>query len=266
MEKSAEKWGSGGRRRPLVGVRGWSWSFLTKIRRKNRIKQPCIFQFCQFLTWCKTITFWFERTILCFGVDTFLFQRKSADPQPIPTPVGGEAHAASQMCLFNKLQHRAETVQSIPVQTLSGRTVTRVPVFQSLVRLNQLAMPGSPTLKADAYPGHQGSEVDANLKTKQTQTTFLISPTTRCVVRSVELLLTFDGEPCVHGNAEDVSPDVCHARHKVHGCLIILKQHHNQMFTPLAKLILQSYLSRPQQIDLPLFVSCPASPPRWPSG
>ena len=75
MEKSAEKWGSGGCRRPLVGVRGRSWSFLTKIRRKNCIKQPCIFQF---LTWCKTITFWFERTVLCFGADTFLFQRKSA--------------------------------------------------------------------------------------------------------------------------------------------------------------------------------------------
>ena len=48
MEKSAEKWGSGGKA---------PWSFLTKIRRKNCIKQPCIFQFCQFLTWCKTITF-----------------------------------------------------------------------------------------------------------------------------------------------------------------------------------------------------------------
>ena len=35
----------------------WSWSFLTKTRRKNCIKQPCIFQFCQFLTRCKTITF-----------------------------------------------------------------------------------------------------------------------------------------------------------------------------------------------------------------
>ena len=35
----------------------WSWRFSTKIRRKNCIKQPCIFQFCQFLTWCKTITF-----------------------------------------------------------------------------------------------------------------------------------------------------------------------------------------------------------------
>ena len=85
MEKSAEKWGSGGRRRLLV--RGRSWSFLTKIRRKNCIKQPCIFQFCQFSTWCKTITFWFERTVLCFGADIFLFQRKSADPQPIPMPV-----------------------------------------------------------------------------------------------------------------------------------------------------------------------------------
>ena len=30
---------------------------LTRIRRKNCIKQPCIFQFCQFLTWCKTTTF-----------------------------------------------------------------------------------------------------------------------------------------------------------------------------------------------------------------
>ena len=35
----------------------WNWSFLTKLRRKNCLKQPCIFQFCQFLTWCKTITF-----------------------------------------------------------------------------------------------------------------------------------------------------------------------------------------------------------------
>ena len=38
-------------------VGAWSWSFLTRIRCKNRIKQPCIFQFCQFLTRCKTITF-----------------------------------------------------------------------------------------------------------------------------------------------------------------------------------------------------------------
>ena len=50
MEKSAEKWGPGGR---------WSLSrsFLTEIRCKNCTKQPCIFQFCQFLTWCKSITF-----------------------------------------------------------------------------------------------------------------------------------------------------------------------------------------------------------------
>ena len=41
------RWGSGGEA---------AWSFLRKIRRKNCIKQPCIFQFCQFLTWCKTIT------------------------------------------------------------------------------------------------------------------------------------------------------------------------------------------------------------------
>ena len=44
------QWGSGGKA-------PWSWSFLTKIRRKTCIKQPCIFQLCQFLTWCKTITF-----------------------------------------------------------------------------------------------------------------------------------------------------------------------------------------------------------------
>ena len=65
MEKSAEKWGlqkapSGGSRgqRPRWRSGGEApWSFLTKIRRQNCIKQPCIFQFCQFLTWCKTITF-----------------------------------------------------------------------------------------------------------------------------------------------------------------------------------------------------------------
>ena len=53
MEKSAEKWEPGGRRRPPVGVQGGSplkLKLLTKIRHKNCIKQPCIFQFCQFLT------------------------------------------------------------------------------------------------------------------------------------------------------------------------------------------------------------------------
>ena len=84
MEKSAEKWGSRGRRRLLVGVRERRWSFLTKIRRKNCITQPCIFEFCQFITWCKTITFWFERTVWCFGVDIFLFQWKSVDLGQFP--------------------------------------------------------------------------------------------------------------------------------------------------------------------------------------
>ena len=98
MEKSPEKWGPG----------GLSWSFLTEIRHKNCIKQPCIFQFCQFLTWCKTITFQFERTILFFGADIF-FQRKSADPRPIPMPdtsscrvMGGEVgprHVCVCLCV-----------------------------------------------------------------------------------------------------------------------------------------------------------------------
>ena len=90
MEKSAEKWGSGGRRRPLVGVRGRSWSFVTKIRRKNCIKQPCIFQFCQFLTWCKTITFWFERTVLFLG-RTFFFSSGNQRPIPMPDTRGAAA-------------------------------------------------------------------------------------------------------------------------------------------------------------------------------
>ena len=63
MEKSAEKWGPGAAegpqwgvqgQRPQWGVRGggvpWSWNFLTKIRCKNCIKQPCIFQFLTWLT------------------------------------------------------------------------------------------------------------------------------------------------------------------------------------------------------------------------
>ena len=75
------RWGSGGE-----APWSWSWSFLTKIRRKNCIRQPCIFQFCQFLTWCKTITFLFERTVLFWGADIFFSQRKSADPRPIPMP------------------------------------------------------------------------------------------------------------------------------------------------------------------------------------
>ena len=59
---------------PSMGIKNgkvsWkvgAWSFSTKIRRKNCIKQPCIFQFCQFLTWCKTITFSFERTFFGWG-------------------------------------------------------------------------------------------------------------------------------------------------------------------------------------------------------
>ena len=55
-----------------VSWKAGAWSFLTKIRRKNCIKQPCIFQFCQFWTWCKTITFKFERTFYFLGW-TFFF-------------------------------------------------------------------------------------------------------------------------------------------------------------------------------------------------
>ena len=84
--KASWKVGVWGPQKALSGGQGVKLNFLTKIKRKNCIKQPCIFQFCQFLTWCKTITFWFERTVLCFGADIFLFQRKSADLLPIPMP------------------------------------------------------------------------------------------------------------------------------------------------------------------------------------
>ena len=51
------QWGSRGQRpRWGSGVEA-PWNFLTKIRRKNCINQPGIFQFCQFWTWCKIITF-----------------------------------------------------------------------------------------------------------------------------------------------------------------------------------------------------------------
>ena len=62
MEKSAEKWGPGSRRRLPVGGPGGNAPDGGKgamplevfNKNKNCIKQPCIFQF---LTSCKTITF-----------------------------------------------------------------------------------------------------------------------------------------------------------------------------------------------------------------